>query len=174
MASNPNVNKVVYGNTTLIDITDTTATAGDVAVGKTFYSASGARSIGTMGAFPELTITGTITPTVSGGSIVLSNLKYALTSDRTIGMIWGDMLVKGAGATTPVTMDLGVTVDAPSSAITIRGLFSTTQNLNTEAMYNNSYMEIDTSGNVKFHYACQTNNTYMAIHPVLVRFSDLA
>ena len=40
------VNKVIYGNTTVMDITDTTAEEGDVVSGKTFYKASGARSTG--------------------------------------------------------------------------------------------------------------------------------
>lgn len=46
MANNPNVNKVVYGNQTVMDISDTTAEEGDVVTGKTFYKASGARSTG--------------------------------------------------------------------------------------------------------------------------------
>ena len=47
MATNPNVNKVVFGNTTLIDLTDTTAEAEDVAAGEVFYTRSGARAVGT-------------------------------------------------------------------------------------------------------------------------------
>lgn len=47
MASNLYVNRVDYGNTTLIDISDTTATASDVASGKTFYLASGQQATGT-------------------------------------------------------------------------------------------------------------------------------
>lgn len=42
-------NKVIYGNQTLMDITDTTATENDVLEGEVFYSASGARSVGTLG-----------------------------------------------------------------------------------------------------------------------------
>lgn len=41
------VNKVNYGNTTLIDLTDTTATASDVASGKYFYTNAGVRTQGT-------------------------------------------------------------------------------------------------------------------------------
>lgn len=40
-------NKVIYGNTTIMDITDTTAEAADVAAGKVFYANSGVRSVGT-------------------------------------------------------------------------------------------------------------------------------
>ena len=47
MANNPYVNKVVYGSQVIIDITDTTAVAGDVAQGKYFYDASGAKVEGT-------------------------------------------------------------------------------------------------------------------------------
>ena len=42
-------NKIIYGNQTLMDITDTTATENDVLEGEVFYSASGARSVGLLG-----------------------------------------------------------------------------------------------------------------------------
>ena len=48
MANNEHVNKVVFGDTTVIDITDTTATAPDVADGVVFYGANGARTVGTL------------------------------------------------------------------------------------------------------------------------------
>lgn len=41
------VNKVVYGNNTIIDLTGDTATAADVAQGKTFHLASGVQAVGT-------------------------------------------------------------------------------------------------------------------------------
>lgn len=42
------VNKVIYGNSTLMDITDTTATSEGVVEGQVFYSASGVRGTGTL------------------------------------------------------------------------------------------------------------------------------
>lgn len=44
------INKVVYGNQTLIDITDTTATTSDVLEGKYFYNAAGVKTLGTAAA----------------------------------------------------------------------------------------------------------------------------
>ena len=46
MAENQNVNKVVYGDDTVMDITDTTAEAADVAAGEVFYKADGSRAVG--------------------------------------------------------------------------------------------------------------------------------
>lgn len=42
------VNKVIYGNNTLIDITDTTAVASDVLSGEYFYIADGTKVTGSL------------------------------------------------------------------------------------------------------------------------------
>ena len=47
MATNPYVNKVVFGETTVIDISPTTAVEADVAQGKIFFKASGEQATGT-------------------------------------------------------------------------------------------------------------------------------
>lgn len=47
MANNPYVNKVVYGGTTLIDLTDATCTADKILQGYTAYGASGEKLVGT-------------------------------------------------------------------------------------------------------------------------------
>lgn len=49
MANNEYINKVEYGNETLIDITSTTAEEDDVIEGKSFFLKSGAPAIGTLG-----------------------------------------------------------------------------------------------------------------------------
>lgn len=55
------VNKVVYGNQTLIDISDTTATESDVASGKAFYRADGTKVTGTIGESWETMFDSTVT-----------------------------------------------------------------------------------------------------------------
>ena len=67
MADNPYVNKVIYGNTTLMDISDTTAEQSDVLQGKYFYNASGAKVQGTA-------ITGVSDVEVDGASVVSSGV----------------------------------------------------------------------------------------------------
>lgn len=130
----------------------------------------GSGNIDVGGGLPVLTITGSITPTVSGGSVTDSNLKYALTSDKSAGIIYGDMIVKGAGASTVITMNLNLQVASPPSAITINGVMSS--NVNFTGLTYAPKMTIDTSGNVKLTYACTTNNTYFSLTPTLMRFSD--
>lgn len=46
--ANPYVNKVVFGGETVVDLTGDTATAADVAQGKTFHLANGAQATGTL------------------------------------------------------------------------------------------------------------------------------
>lgn len=46
--ANQYVNKVIYGNDTLVDLTGDTAEAGDVLLGKTFHHKSGLQSSGTL------------------------------------------------------------------------------------------------------------------------------
>lgn len=167
------VNKVVFGNTTIMDISDSTLESNDqLGLGVTAYDRSGTLRTGTMTGYPTFSSTGTITPSVSGGSIVSSNLKYALTTDKKFGMIWGYIMMRGTGTSNQLTLDFGVQVNAPTNAIQIFGDFSTSQNINTQAIADYHYLNIDTSGNITFKYACTTNATYYNFPPVILRFSD--
>lgn len=55
MANNPYVNKVEFGNTTVMDISDTTAVESDVASGKYFYKANGEKVSGSASAPTSIT-----------------------------------------------------------------------------------------------------------------------
>ena len=68
----PNINKVVYGNTTLIDLTDTTATASDVASGKYFYGKDGVKTEGTASGGGGV-ISIVETPDAHGGTVIEIN-----------------------------------------------------------------------------------------------------
>lgn len=64
------VNKVVFGINTIMDITDTTATAGKIASGYTAYGADGVKVVGTLE--QEITNITVSEGTVEGTALILT------------------------------------------------------------------------------------------------------
>lgn len=80
------VSKVVFGNQTVMDITDTTAVPADVTSGAVFYSANGLRSVGTRQEPSLLTTDETTVQAPSGAfqtvcRLVLSKGLYIISGD---------------------------------------------------------------------------------------------
>lgn len=67
------INKVVYGGTTLIDLTSDTATASDVLTGKTFHDNTGAQKTGSLSITSEAK---TCTPSNAQQVIEPTNADY--------------------------------------------------------------------------------------------------
>lgn len=80
----PNVNKVVYGNDTLIDLTSDTVTPNDVLRGATFHDRSGTSQTGAVD-------THTMTPTPNA-SLTRADLQTAIASAVTEGGINDDVV----------------------------------------------------------------------------------
>lgn len=68
------INKVIYDTTTLIDITDTTATASDVASGKYFYAKDGTKTQGTASGGSNWTKIGSTEVTTSSTSTTATSV----------------------------------------------------------------------------------------------------
>ena len=139
--------KVVYYGTTLMDITDTTAVASDVAVGKYFYTADGVKTEGTSASGSTIIVTetedshgGTIveitgdeirlqtktaTPTTSAQSITPDTNYHGL-SAVTVNPIPSEYIVPSgtktitSNGTEDVTQYASVTVNVPSSEPTLQ------------------------------------------------------
>ena len=78
MANNQYVNRVDYGNSTLIDISNTTVEAGDVLAGKTFYLKSGAPATGSILSKAATTYTPTTTNQTISANQYLSGVQTIL------------------------------------------------------------------------------------------------
>lgn len=171
------VNKVIYGNTTVMDITDTTATEDDVAEGVIFYKADGTRSVGTMATsgLPEITIKGEVdNPTISpSGSIYSSNIHYALSADKKFGMLYGSMVVKGVGGTsTREYVHTGVYVEPiPSERKIFYGAVSGYINPTSQSHIN--YITIEDDGELCISFKASANNTNFNFNTGFVRWEDL-
>ena len=90
------VNKVQYGRTVLLDVTDTTAEAGDVAMGETFYTKDGVKHTGTK----------------SDASAVNVNPNTASVTDDTLVIIGGGTASLQSKTVTPTTSSQSVTADS--------------------------------------------------------------
>ena len=99
------INRVDFGGRTLIDISNTTATAEDVAVGKYFYTAGGTYTEGTKGGrtttivVPEttLTVSGSYTPVPNFTELLIEGEEYIATINgveykRTASSMYGSIL----------------------------------------------------------------------------------
>ena len=113
-------NKVIYGNTTIMDITDTTAEASDVAAGKVFYGNDGVRTVGTgaSGNYMELVSNPTandILVTDANGQAVDSGVQLSakqdtLVSGTNIKTVNGNSLL-GSGSVETLDVYEAATID---------------------------------------------------------------
>lgn len=108
MASNPYVNKVQYGNQTVMDLTDDTVTPNDVLQGKSFHDRSGAPQTGAL-------VTHEISPVPSVSlteSDVVTAVNAALPNNSDVPSLFGvqswsnektlTVLVQGAVSNSPI------------------------------------------------------------------------
>lgn len=133
MATNPYVNKVVYGDQTVIDLSSDTASAGDVLSGQTFHDRSGALVTGTaLGglSYPDNAILGAknlLNTNSSNVRIIATNTTYTAidtgikvesTSSGTYQFVsfWLTNLPKN----TSITISCGVTVTSGKGGIFVR------------------------------------------------------
>lgn len=148
-------NKVVVDGSTLMDISDTTAVAADVASGKYFYTANGTKTLGTAsgGSSEGQTATGTVT---GDGTTILEipcsfepDIIYVygdMSDDVTnrgivsVGIIKDTILCVSAGSSTSSTEPYGAVFN------NITG-YNESDTENVHATYTNGTLTIDTAQN---------------------------
>lgn len=116
MANNPNVNKVVLGSETLLDLSDDTATAEDVVSGKTFHLKSGAKATGTASYAGS--------PVAGGNADISNGILYGTvdsTSTATVFTATVDGLTSLYDGVT-VVLHNGVVTSASGFTINVNGL----------------------------------------------------
>ena len=131
MANNQYVNKVVYDNNTLIDITDTTATAEDVASGKYFYAADGSRTLGTNNVQVDQTFDPT-SPNAISGVGVNSAVGTGLSVNNGKINHSNSVTAKTTQAVYPIKIDAQGHISASGSAVTIPAAVAVKGNAETD------------------------------------------
>ena len=129
------INKVIYGGNTLMDITDTTATANDVASGKYFYTNAGVKTQGTS----------TLDSNTTDATASASEILYGLTAYVNKNKITGEMPNRGAvsasiSSLSPYTIPIGYhdgsgTVSVDSTNISAGNIKSGVTILGVEGTY---------------------------------------
>lgn len=140
-------NKVVLDGTTLMDISDTTAIASDVASGKYFYTANGTKTLGTASGSGGTgqTVTGTVTG--NGTTILEIPCDFAPDLIYVYGDMSGDVANRGIVSLT-IIKDVAIYASSDTS--------SSSANENASALHDiTGYNESDTS----YIHATYSNNT---------------
>jgi len=121
MAVNPYVNKVIYNNGTIIDLTSDTVTPSKLKLGETAHDASGAPIVGTM---PTATSTIIVTaPT--GSTVVLTKPDSSTETGTEVSGTWTFSNLTALG-TYSVTATLGSKTATESVVIDVVGTYSVT------------------------------------------------
>lgn len=127
-------NKVVYNGNTIIDLTDTTAEASDVASGKYFYGKDGVRTEGTAGGGGASIQIGKATKTLASASnsiqftglsgnptsfVITSSADIATNTNGVTAVVFDGTSIHGQTLTTQVTADTGFTKSYSGGTLTV-------------------------------------------------------
>ena len=165
------VNKVVFGSDTLIDISDTTAVAGDVASGKYFYAKDGTKTEGTASGGGSVTVTNEVNATgitcviVSDGSS--SEIQYDVIWDYTDGLLSENGFTKyinGDNASETLLNDgVQLSADDSSSYVRIRPLIETCTSGIAEFVFSGTQYSSSSAAGARFSLSNGTSGLQIFI-----------
>lgn len=152
------INKVVYGSNVLIDISDTTAVASDVAAGKYFYALDGTKTLGTASGGGSVTVTDEVNAT--GITCVIESdgsspeIQYDVIWDYTDGLLSENDFIKyinGDNASETLLNDgVELSADDSSSYIRMRALTETCTSGIAEFVFSGTKYSSSTAAGARF------------------------